>query len=137
VPTSPSSCARRDLPTQTSSRTARTAPRGDRGCAHHRTRGEFNGVLAGMFRVGATSVSALYGDIAKLRVGVSGDVFVVDGGGRVIQHPDAALVGVNLMSQKVSKTWCPARPRFAYSRSQREDVVAAMPHPGTTWALSR
>ena len=55
--------------------------------------GEFNGVLAGMFRLGATSVSALYGDIAKLRVGVSGDVYVVDGNGRVIPHPDPGWWG--------------------------------------------
>ena len=63
--------------------------------------GEFMGVLAGMFRLGATSVSALYGDIAKLRVGVSGDVYLVDGSGRVIAHPDPALVGTDLTSQRV------------------------------------
>ena len=37
--------------------------------------GEFRGVLAGMFRLGATSVSAFYGDIVKLRLDESGRSF--------------------------------------------------------------
>jgi methyl-accepting chemotaxis protein len=72
--------------------------------------GEFNGVLAGMFRLGATSVSALYGNIAKLRVGVSGDVYLVDGDGRVIAHPDSALVGADLTSQKVVRRVVSGQP---------------------------
>ncbi len=100
-------------------------------------RGEFNGVLAGMFRVGATSVSALYGDIAKLRVGVSGDVYVVDGNGRVIQHPDAALVGMDLMSQKIVQDVVSGRTGAQRTRDlNQKDVVAAYaPVPGTSWGL--
>ena len=100
-------------------------------------RGEFNGVLAGMFRVGATSVSALYGDIAKLRVGVSGDVYVVDGNGRVIQHPDAALVGTDLMSQKIVQDVVSGRTGAQRTRDlNQKDVVAAYaPVPGTSWGL--
>lgn len=99
--------------------------------------GEFNGVLAGMFRVGATSVSALYGDIAKLRVGVSGDVYVVDGNGRVIQHPDPALVGTDLMSQTVVQDVVSGQTGALRTRDlNRSDVVAAYaPVPGTNWGL--
>jgi len=99
--------------------------------------GEFNGVLAGMFRVGATSVSALYGDIAKLRVGVSGDVYVVDGNGRVIQHPDPALVGTDLMSQTVVQDVVSGQTGALRTRDlNRNDVVAAYaPVPGTNWGL--
>ena len=99
--------------------------------------GEFNGVLAGMFRVGATSVSALYGDIAKLRLGVSGDVYVVDGNGRVIQHPDAALVGMDLMSQKIVQDVVSGQTGAQRTRdlSQRDVVAAYAPVPGTNWGL--
>jgi nitrate/nitrite-specific signal transduction histidine kinase len=99
--------------------------------------GEFNGVLAGMFRVGATSVSALYGDIAKLRVGVSGDVYVVDGNGRVIQHPDAALVGTDLTSQKIVQDVVSGQTGAQRTRdlSQRDVVAAYAPVPGTNWGL--
>ena len=100
-------------------------------------KGEFNGVLAGMFRVGATSVSALYGDIAKLRVGVSGDVYVVDGNGRVIQHPDASLVGMNLMSQKIVQDVVSGQTGAQRTRdlNQRDVVAAYAPVPGTNWGL--
>jgi nitrate/nitrite-specific signal transduction histidine kinase len=99
--------------------------------------GEFNGVLTGMFRVGATSVSALYGDIAKLRVGVSGDVYVVDGTGRVIQHTDAALVGMDLTSQKVVQDVVSGQTGALRTRDlNQQDVVAGYsPVPGTNWGL--
>jgi len=99
--------------------------------------GEFNGVLAGMFRLGATSVSALYGDIAKLRVGVSGDVYLVDGDGRVIAHPDPALVGTDLTSQRVVRRVVSGQSGAERTQDlNRRDVVAGYaPVPGTPWGL--
>ena len=99
--------------------------------------GEFNGVLAGMFRLGATSVSALYGDIARLRVGVSGDVYLVDGSGRVIAHPDPALVGADLTSQKVVRRVVSGQTGAERTKDlNRRDVVAGYaPVPGTPWGL--
>ena len=99
--------------------------------------GEFNGVLAGMFRLGATSVSALYGDIAKLRVGVSGDVYLVDGNGRVIAHPDPALVGTDLTSQRVVRRVVSGQTGAERTQDlNRRDVVAGYaPVPGTPWGL--
>ncbi len=99
--------------------------------------GEFNGVLAGMFRLGATSVSALYGDIAKLRVGVSGDVYLVDGGGRVIAHPDPALVGTDLTGQNVVRRVVSGQTGAERTKDlNRRDVVAGYaPVPGTAWGL--
>ena len=99
--------------------------------------GEFNGVLVGMFRLGATSVSALYGDIAKLRVGVSGDVYVVDGKGLVIEHPDPALVGADLTSQKVVRNVVAGQTGAERTRDLNGgDVVAGYaPVPGTSWGL--
>jgi signal transduction histidine kinase len=99
--------------------------------------GEFIGVLAGMFRLGATSVSALYGDIAKLRVGVSGDVYLVDGNGRVIAHPDPALVGTDLTSQRVVRRVVSGQTGAERTRDlNHRDVVAGYaPVPGTSWGL--
>ena len=99
--------------------------------------GEFIGVLAGMFRLGATSVSALYGDIAKLRVGVSGDVYLVDGDGRVIAHPDPALVGTDLTSQRMVRRVVSGQTGAERTRDlNRRDVVAGYaPVPGTPWGL--
>jgi len=99
--------------------------------------GEFQGVLAGMFHVGATSVSALYGDIAKLRVGVSGDVYVVDGSGRVIAHPDAKLVGMDLTSERVVRRVVSGLTGAERTQDlKRRDVVAGYaPVPGTRWGL--
>ena len=101
--------------------------------------GEFNGVLAGMFRLGATSVSALYGDIAKLRVGVSGDVYLVDGSGRVIAHPDPALVGTDLTSQKVVRRVVSGQTGAERTRDlNHRDVVAGYaPVPGTSLGPDR
>jgi hypothetical protein len=56
-------------------------------------RGEFLGVMAGMFRLGATSVSAFYGDIVKLRIDVNCCAYLVDGNGRVIYHSDLDNIG--------------------------------------------
>jgi nitrate/nitrite-specific signal transduction histidine kinase len=99
--------------------------------------GEFNGVLAGMFRVGATSVSALYGDIVKLRVGVSGDVYLVDGNARVIQHPDTSLIGTSLASEKVVQDVVAGQAGAVRTRDlNNRDVVAGYaPVPGTSWGL--
>jgi nitrate/nitrite-specific signal transduction histidine kinase len=99
--------------------------------------GEFRGVLAGMFRVGATSVSALYGDIAKLRVGVTGDVYVVDGKGRVIEHPDPALVGADMSSQKVVQNVVAGQTGAIRTRDldHADVVVGYAPVPGTDWGL--
>jgi hypothetical protein len=55
--------------------------------------GEFVGLLAGMFQIGAPSVSALYGDIVRLRIGESGSTYIVDGTGRLVYHSDPAQIG--------------------------------------------
>ncbi len=51
----------------------------------------FRGVLVGMFRLGASSYSAFYGGIVKLRLGEAGSPYLVDGDGRVIYHADETL----------------------------------------------
>ena len=100
-------------------------------------KGESNGVLAGMFGVGVTSASALYGDIAKLRVGVSGDVYVVDGNGVVIQHPNPALVCTDLTSEKVVQDVVSGQTGAVRTRdlNNKDAVAGYAPVPGTNWGL--
>ena len=52
-------------------------------------RGEFQGMLAGMFRLGATSVSSFYGDMVRLRIS-SGNTYLVDSSGDVIYHTEVS-----------------------------------------------
>ena len=61
-------------------------------------RGELQGVLVGMFRLGASTVSALYGSIVKVRIGER--LYVVDGDGNIIYHSDAAQIGRNASAQE-------------------------------------
>ena len=64
-------------------------------------RGEFRGMLVGMFRVGPTAINAFYGDIIRLRTGRSGSTYLVDGEGRVIYHSDAGRIGEDFATQAV------------------------------------
>ncbi len=99
--------------------------------------GEFRGVLAGMFNLGATAVSALYGDIVKLRIGETGTAYLVDGQGRLIQHPDASLIGESLLGDTTVELVMEGKAgAVRTSDLDGRDVVAGYaPVPGTPWGL--
>ncbi|MGW8250524.1 MAG: cache domain-containing protein [Anaerolineales bacterium] len=61
--------------------------------------GELLGVLIGMFRTRASSVSAFYGGIVKQRLTNNGQMYLVDGSGHVIYHPDADRIGNDFSAQ--------------------------------------
>jgi len=98
---------------------------------------EFYGILAGMFRISETSVSTIYGDIAKMRIGESGSTYLVDGNGRVIYHSDTDLIGKDLSAQAVVQQALGGQVGAIRTRSpEGEDIVAAFaPVPGTSWGL--
>jgi hypothetical protein len=96
---------------------------------------EFLGVLAGMFRLGESTVSAFYASLVRLRIGQTGDTLLVDGNGQVLYDSGYALVG---------QTWDVARfpgfgPQGGAARLQDadgNDVIAAYATvPGTQWTL--
>jgi nitrate/nitrite-specific signal transduction histidine kinase len=100
-------------------------------------RGEFLGVMAGMFRLGATSVSAFYGDIVKLRIDVNCCAYLVDGNGRVIYHSELNNIGDDYSAQVAVRQ---AQNGLTGAIRTRDaaglDAVASFaPVPGTTWAL--
>jgi PAS domain S-box-containing protein len=101
--------------------------------------GEFRGVLAGMFRLGTTAVSTFYGDMVKLRVveEESGGIYLVDGVGRVIYHPDATLVGKDFSTHTVVPRVLNGEADAVRIRdaSGRDVVAGFAPVPGTSWGF--
>ncbi len=99
--------------------------------------GELVGVMAGMFRVGATTISALYGDIVKLRIGISGNAYLVDQYGRVIYHSDPSLIGSDFSSQPVVQQVLDGQSGAVRTRDLggRDIVASFAPVPGTPWSL--
>jgi len=98
---------------------------------------EFRGTMAGMFRLGATSVSAFYGGIVKLRIAEGGNTYLVDTNGRVIYHTDPDMVGRDLSGEETVRRALAVKagqPRTVPLASN--DLVASFaPVPGTPWVL--
>jgi GAF domain-containing protein/HAMP domain-containing protein len=99
--------------------------------------GEFLGAMAGMFRLGATTVSAFYGDIVKLRLKESGSVYLVDGNGRVIYHSDPDHIGEDSSTQPIVQQVLNGQMGAVRTRNfEGQDIVASFaPVPGTAWGL--
>lgn len=99
--------------------------------------GEFVGTIAGMFRVGATTVSAFYGDIVKLRIGESGSAYVVDGNGRVIYHTDTDRIADDFAAQPLVQQVLSGQVGAIRTRDfEGRGIVASFaPVLGTSWGL--
>ncbi len=100
-------------------------------------RGEFLGTLVGMFRLGAPNVSAFYGSIVKLRLGRSGDIYLVDSNGRVVYHSDVSRIGEDFSTQPVVQQAMTGKAgAIRTNDSTGHDIVAGFaPVPGTPWSL--
>jgi serine phosphatase RsbU (regulator of sigma subunit)/anti-sigma regulatory factor (Ser/Thr protein kinase) len=98
-------------------------------------RGEFLGSLAGMFRLGEPTISALYASLVRLRAGES--VYLIDSAGQIIYHPDPERIGEGLAGTPAVEGAL-AGQAGAYrvsERGERDRVVAFAPVPDTPWAL--
>jgi nitrate/nitrite-specific signal transduction histidine kinase len=100
-------------------------------------RGEFLGIMAGMFRLGATSVSAFYGDIVKLRIDVNCCAYLVDGNGRVIYHSELDNIGDDYSAQVAARQALNGMTGAirTHDAAGLDAVTSFAPVPGTTWAL--
>ena len=100
-------------------------------------RGEFLGATVGMFNVGATSVSALYGRIVRLRLNQGGPVYLVDETGKVIYHSTIAFAGSDFSNEVAVQQVLTSRVgALRTTGTTGQDVVAAYsPVPGTPWSL--
>ena len=99
--------------------------------------GQFLGTMAGMFRLGVTTISAFYGGIVKLRIGQSGSAYLVDGQGRVIYHSDPDRVGNDFSAQRVVQRVLSGQVNALRSQdlAGRDIVAGFAPLPGTPWGL--
>jgi signal transduction histidine kinase len=100
-------------------------------------REEFNGVLVGMFRLNATSLSPFYGTLIKLRIGRTGDAYLVDGSRRIIfsNHPE--LTGELFTDHPVAETAFTGRVGVLRTRdiNGQEILAGYAPIPRTNWTL--
>jgi signal transduction histidine kinase/HAMP domain-containing protein len=99
---------------------------------------EFRGTLIGMFQVSGTSYSAFYGDIIKLRLGESGDTYLVDSNGRIVYHPDNSRIGEDVRSQPVVQQVLKRQAGYlqTHDLNRDRDILATYaPVPGTPWGL--
>lgn len=101
------------------------------------SRGEFLGATVGMFKVGATSVSALYGRIVRLRINEGGVVYLVDDTGKVIYHSNIAFAGADFSNEVAVKNVLTTNSGALRTTSgDGQDIVAAYSSvPGTPWSL--
>ncbi|MGE5620517.1 MAG: GAF domain-containing protein [Sphingomonadaceae bacterium] len=99
--------------------------------------GEFRGTVAGMFRLGATSISAFYGGIVKQRIGENGTVYLVDGQGRVIYHSDNDLIGTDFSNLPIVQQLMAGKSgQSRGTDAEGHDIVSTYaPVPGTSWGL--
>ncbi|MEJ2710968.1 MAG: cache domain-containing protein [Anaerolineales bacterium] len=99
--------------------------------------GEFQGTLVGMFQVGASSYSAFYASVIKLRLGTTGSTYLVDSTGRVIYHPEASLIDSNLRAQPEVQRVLQRQVGNLRTRDLNgQDILATFaPVPGTPWGL--
>ena len=98
--------------------------------------GEFKGIIAGLFRVGATADNAFYSDIVKLRLG-EGGLHLVDGNGRLIYHSDPNLIGSDFWGQTVVQNVLDGQVEALRTRDlDGQDIVTGFaPVRGTAWGL--
>ncbi|PKB82462.1 MAG: hypothetical protein BZY88_04330 [SAR202 cluster bacterium Io17-Chloro-G9] len=98
--------------------------------------GEFLGSMVGVFHLGATSISAFYSGIVRLRIG-NGSSYIVDGTGKVLYHDNQDQVGADFsMHQPVTQMLLGEAGAIRHRDQQGADQVSAFaPIPGTPWGL--
>lgn len=107
--------------------------------------GEMVGVLAGLFRLGESRVSAFYASIVRLRLPGTGNTFIIDKAHRIIYDSSYQRTGQTLTlspTQETSGAETPGSEGFgpaAFEPSLDADgnrVIASFaPIPGTDWTL--
>ena len=97
--------------------------------------GEFQGILAGMFRVGPDVSNAFYGEIIKLHIMKTGSIYLVDSKGLIIYHSNEEHIGENFSSQAIVQQVLNGEAGAVRSRDlQGKDIVAGFaPVLGTSW----
>ena len=98
--------------------------------------GEFLGSMIGVFHLRATSISAFYSGIVRLRIG-NGSSHIVDGNGKVIYHDNRDQVGADFGTHQPVTQVLSGEVGAIRNRDQQgtDQVSAFAPIPGTPWGL--
>jgi len=99
--------------------------------------GEFLGALAGMFRLGESAISPFYASIVRLRLGQSGNTYLLDGMGKILYDSGSSQIGRELAErelppQVLAGTSGAVRRR---DKSGHDVITAYAPIPGSDWVL--
>ena len=95
------------------------------------------GAVIGMFRLGEPTISALYASLIRLRASQSNRVYLVDGYGQIIYHPEVQLIGTSAAGSQAVKDVLTGQLGAWRERggNGRDVVVSFAPVPGTPWGL--
>jgi serine phosphatase RsbU (regulator of sigma subunit) len=99
--------------------------------------GEFQGALAGLFRLGESTVSPFYASIVRLRLGQTGHTYLVDSAGRVLYDSSTSRVGGDISERDLPPQILEGSSGALRLRdgSGRAVITAFAPIPGTGWVL--
>lgn len=97
--------------------------------------GEMVGVLAGLFRLGESRVSAFYASIVRLRLLGTGNTFIIDRDGHIIYDSGYERTGQTLDLAAVKAAAAAADPQPGLDAEGNEVVYSTAPVPGTNWSL--
>lgn len=101
-------------------------------------RGDMLGALAGAFRVGATTTSALYGSIIRLRAASGVETILVDSTGTAIYSSDIEAIGETAQATAaVAAVNSGSNSAVRSAQGGLDVVVSRAPVPGTPWGLVR
>jgi nitrate/nitrite-specific signal transduction histidine kinase len=99
--------------------------------------GEFRGVVAGFFNLGAANLYPFGNDVLDLSLGAGRQVYLVDSQGQLLYHADTAQIGANYRALPAVAALLEGQEGAlrTVNDSGAAIVAAYAPIPGTTWGL--
>lgn len=97
--------------------------------------GEMVGVLAGLFRLGESRVSAFYASIVRLRLPGSGNTYIVDDQGRIIYDSGYERTGQTMTLPPPRAPNLLNEPKPNLDSDGNRVITSYAPVPGTDWTL--
>lgn len=97
--------------------------------------GEFVGALAGMFQLGETRVSSLYASIVRLRIGQSGNTYLLDRNGRILYDSSYTRIGQTLELPVEEMNDLQGAATRTTDPDGNDIIAAFTPIAGTGWTL--
>jgi serine phosphatase RsbU (regulator of sigma subunit) len=97
--------------------------------------GGFVGALVGMFGLGESRSSSFYASIIRLRLGQSGNTYVVDGNDRILYDSGYDRIGEMMAVAKLPGSSLQGGAGRMRDAAGNDIVAAHAPVPGTHWTL--